>query len=67
MFKEWVLFCVYHLFLMMSVVPITCFIIVDIFVYRILRRVFIFLGQDFTAFAVPNIYTIKVRIIFFLN
>uniref|UniRef100_A0A914LNC8 Dendritic cell-specific transmembrane protein-like domain-containing protein n=1 Tax=Meloidogyne incognita TaxID=6306 RepID=A0A914LNC8_MELIC len=67
MFKEWVLFCVYHLFLMMSVVPITCFIIVDIFVYRILRRVFIFLGQDFTAFAVPNIYTIKISGKGFLN
>ncbi|CAK5023509.1 unnamed protein product [Meloidogyne enterolobii] len=67
MFKEWVLFCVYHLFLMMSVVPITCFIIVDIFVYRILRRVFIFLGQDFTTFAVPNIYTIKITGKGFLN
>uniref|UniRef100_A0A1I8B401 DC_STAMP domain-containing protein n=1 Tax=Meloidogyne hapla TaxID=6305 RepID=A0A1I8B401_MELHA len=67
MFKEWLLFCVYHLFLMMSVVPITCFIIVDIFVYRILRRTFIFLGQDFTTFAVPNIYTIKVSGKGFLN
>ncbi|KAF7635580.1 DC_STAMP domain-containing protein [Meloidogyne graminicola] len=67
MFKEWVLFCIYHLFLMLSVIPITCFIIVDIFVYRIFRRAFIFLGQDFTSFAVPNLYTIKVSGKGFLN
>jgi hypothetical protein len=45
---------------MMSVIPITAFVIADIFVYRMLRRVFMFLGQDFTTFAVPNLYTIKV-------
>uniref|UniRef100_A0A914I013 Dendritic cell-specific transmembrane protein-like domain-containing protein n=1 Tax=Globodera rostochiensis TaxID=31243 RepID=A0A914I013_GLORO len=65
--RENVSLCISNLFLLYSMVPILVFIAVDVFVYRLINRTFVFFHGNATIFPRPNIYALKVSGDGFLN
>ncbi|KAL3075358.1 hypothetical protein niasHS_014524 [Heterodera schachtii] len=65
--RENISWWIQNIFLGYSLVPVVVFVAIDVFIYRVIKRAFVFFHGNTTVFPTPSIYKVKVAGDGFLN